>query len=139
MTLRLVSQRYKDDCALACVAMVTGKRYEDVFRAAVFQLDYSPNGPFLTRIENLRHLLRVFGFRSSRLRPFRGFDRLGELAILLVNYDPPTTKGHWIVFERHATGPRVLNPSLRVKHPIHQQLTRLKVAHVVELRQGGVR
>lgn len=139
--LRLKRQRSKDDCGLCCVAMIAGRPYREVLWLAMEELGYSREGPHLTTINNLRRLLALYDIKASKLRSFRGFSRIGETAVLLCNYEPPRTKGHWIVFERRPSGARILNPSRRVKYPIHSQLSRLKVAYVVELTKmvGTVR
>jgi ABC-type bacteriocin/lantibiotic exporter with double-glycine peptidase domain len=135
LKIRHVYQRTTTDCGLACVAMVAGRRHREVLNAAVEEFGYPEDGPFSTSLRQLRALLAHFDIESSRPQQFVDFARLRSPTILLINYEPPRTHGHYAVFERRNAGSaRVLDPGWWLKHPIRTQLTRIKVARYVTLR-----
>lgn len=114
--------------------MITGRPYAEVLWLAIERFDFTREGPHFTTVNELRCLLSLYDVQASRVRKFRDFDGIGELALLFTNARQ-NQPGHWVVWERTAAGPRILNPSRRVKRPIHRQLGRLRIANVVELQR----
>src|SRR4051812_24593910 len=115
--------------------MAAQKSLRFVRGIAVREFGYPKDGPYYTDPRRLRALLLWFGIEASRLRPFRRYELLDDIAILLIQRVPGSDAGHWTVYERPNRGPpRVLDPGWWLKQHIRPQLGRIPVAYYVALK-----
>lgn len=100
--IRQVFQRRKNDCGVACVAMVARVSYERAFDA----LDF-PDGArkFYTSRGQLGEALNMLGFAVHR-KWYRSWDEIPGCAIVPVNHRCNRRNFHWVVYD----GKSVLDP-----------------------------
>lgn len=94
---RLVRQRARDDCGIACLAMVAGVTYEraaDVFAA----LNIGRRGTRRSNYAGLVLATHALGLHGHR-RPWRGWATVEGVAILKIPH-PKGQNWHWVVAER---------------------------------------
>jgi len=134
LALRHRFQATRTDCGLAAVAIAAGQSLRHVRNIAVSEFGYPPNGPYYTGHKQLRQLLAWFGIEASGLRKFTSYDRLDDVAILLIKRNPDSG-GHYVVFERPKRGPaRVLDPGWWLKQHVRTNLARIPVAYYATLK-----
>lgn len=107
MRTRYISQKYINDCGVACVAMIAGVKYEEAFAALGFVED---GGAFYTTRKQLTRALQYFGVAVER-KLFRSWDEIPGRAIVAVNHRCNRRNFHWVVF----TGKAVLDPNRKRK------------------------
>lgn len=94
-----VRQEHVYGCGAACVAMLSGKPYEDVVQ--LFRehgIGTRKNKPLATNFAELVRALALLGVSAKRT-PWRGWDAVDGPAIVAV--ESPTADWHWVVAERH--------------------------------------
>lgn len=113
--MRLVRQRDKDGCGIACVATLGGLPYRRA-RIELFRRT-GPRNSSLTNTGDLRRALKKRGFRvSRRLKPLyrRQLIDLKANAILKVN-PKPNGSWHWVIWD--AKRRQILDPEGHRKRP----------------------
>ena len=104
-----VKQKNDTGCGIACVAMKTGRTYQQTkrfFQERVFlPTERKPH----TRHYQLRRALRELGIASEK-RLFRKWRSIKNLSIVPINRRSDTG-WHWVVFVPNGTCPYILNPA----------------------------
>lgn len=100
--IKRIFQRRKNDCGVACVAMVARVSYEQAFDA----LDF-PEGTkkFYTSRNQIIEALGKFGILMQR-KWFRSWEEIPGCAIVPVNHRCNRKNFHWVVYD----GKAVLEP-----------------------------
>jgi len=102
----------KADCGIACVAMVTGKSYSDVFSELSHK---DKDGEYYTRHQDLIKVIKKLGkgaVLKVEQKRFNEYKSISGLAIVAVN-KRKERKGrywHWIVFNGEGRVPYILDP-----------------------------
>lgn len=99
---RLVRQRQRFDCGVACLAMAAGISYEAAIATfTMLGLGGVPR-PFASNFAELQKALTVHGIEGRMLR-WRGWDAFDGLGVLKVKpKDAPEARNwHWVVAEAH--------------------------------------
>ncbi|WP_161489986.1 cysteine peptidase family C39 domain-containing protein [Acidihalobacter prosperus] len=106
MDIQRVEQRRftKGDCGVACVAMITGKRYEEVERR-FHKRGLVSNGEYFTFHKDLMDVLESFGYEVKR-RKFVSWKTVCFPAIVKVNVRAGNY-WHWVVL---AGDRKILDP-----------------------------
>ena len=101
--MKVVIQKERTGCAIACVAMITGLSYPEVKQAGA-RLGITAADPSLwSDTRQVRRLLQYFGLRPvAGETKFAGWDRLPDLALLAIKWHRTSTgpAWHWVVFTR---------------------------------------
>ena len=111
MAIKIKRVEQEDDagCGIACVAMITGKTYQQAerfFRERVFlPIDRKPH----TRHYQLRRALRKLGITTEK-RLFRKWRSIENLSIVPINRRLDTG-WHWVVFVPNGARPYILDPA----------------------------
>lgn len=100
--IKQVFQRYKNDCGVACVAMVARASYELAFDALDFPEEAKK---FYTSRSQLTEALEKLGFMAQR-KWFRSWEEIPGCAIVPVNHRCNRRNFHWVVYD----GKAVLDP-----------------------------
>ena len=107
--IKRVEQEDEYGCGIACVAMVTGKKYREAkkfFLKSVFlPTDRKP----LTRHYQLRRALRKLRI-STEKRAFRNWRLIENLSIVPINRRQDGG-WHWVVFVPNGARPYILDPA----------------------------
>ncbi len=127
--MKLIVQEDKTGCAFACVAMLTGVRYQQVKRVAS-QLHIEVQDPLLgSDTKHIRTLLTHYSLSaSSGTTPFKSWDHLPSLALLAIKWHKPHHRAfwHWVVFWRGPEGPVVLDPKKSLQKHVRTDFGRIK-------------
>lgn len=104
--MRRVEQRQYDngDCGVACVAMITGKFYEEV-ESVFHEYGLVVDGQYYTLHKDLIAVLKGFGYQAAR-RKFSTWDTVEFPAIVKINVRSGNY-WHWVVM---AGKRKVLDP-----------------------------
>lgn len=104
--MRRVEQRQYEngDCGVACVAMITGKSYEEV-ESAFHENELVIDGQYYTLHKDLIAVLKSFGYETAR-RKFSTWDAVEFPAIVKINVRSGNY-WHWVVM---AGERRILDP-----------------------------
>ena len=104
--MRRVEQRQYEngDCGVACVAMITGKSYEEV-ESAFHENGLVIDGQYFTLHKDLIIILKSFGYEAVRRR-FSSWDAVEFPAIVKINVRSGNY-WHWVVM---AGARRVFDP-----------------------------
>ena len=85
--MRRVIQEDTTGCGLACIAMLSGRKYKDVRQVALNEFEFDDGGAFYTGTRDLVNLGQCFSLKiGNRRRKFKSFDLLPNKAILAINY-----------------------------------------------------
>ena len=97
--LRRIAQRdwENGDCGVACVAMVTRRRYSSALKAFRRLPQKAGSPKFYTFHKDLETMLRALKHRSERQR-FRSWRNIDQHAIVKVNVRA-NGNWHWVVFD----------------------------------------
>lgn len=116
MKIKHVSQLDNNGCGLACVAMLTGKTYEQVKQRMIEQRIFEAGTEdFGTTFNDIRQILDHYQITTSSKRKFKKWGNIpAKVAIASTNYDK-NGGWHWIVFVRDIDGHFVYDPALRRK------------------------
>lgn len=124
--MRRVIQEDTTGCGLACIAMLSGRKYKEVRKAALSELQFDEGGEFYTGTSDLVYLGQGFDLKiGKRRRKFKGFDLLPNKAILAINYKEKSDSWHWVVFHRNNKEQYVLDPKKSIKTAKRTDLTRI--------------
>lgn len=124
--MRRVVQEDATGCGLACIAMLSGRKYQEVKNLAVSDLDFDNEGYFYTGTRDLVQLGESFGLKvGTRRRKFKKFDLLPNKAILAINYKEKSDTWHWVVFHRSNKEQYVLDPKKSIKNTKRKDLLRI--------------
>lgn len=93
------------DCGIACVAMASGKTYDDA-KAVLAHLE--KDGTFYTLHKDLITALGKLGVQAQQKR-FRRFRDIETVAIVATN-KKMTGEWHWVVYDGTSETPHVLDP-----------------------------
>lgn len=114
--MRRVIQEDTTGCGLACIAMLSGRKYKDVRQIALNELEFNDGGEFYTGTRDLVYLGQCFSLKiGKRLRKFKSFDLLPNKAILAINYKEKSDTWHSVVFHRTHKEQYVLDPKKSIK------------------------
>ncbi|MBS1196521.1 MAG: hypothetical protein H6R18_306 [Proteobacteria bacterium] len=119
-----VQQENDHDCALACIAMITGKTLAEVKQVA-FDKNYLKHGPYWISEEAICKLLAHFGWVATLWKESTGLASIPDLAIGMVEYDPELEIGRHVLFHRQFAGTKqaveyIIDPAYWV--PVEKQV-----------------
>jgi len=134
MKLRRLKQRDKTGCGLACVAMVTGKKYGEIKKQAIELGVVEPKGPFGTFSRDIRLLLKKNQRKAMGGRKAKHWDNLPDLAIAGINYSEAAGEWHWVVFVRTASDAYVLDPWHKTKASRRRDFGRMRLRSSIPIR-----
>lgn len=133
--MKRVRQRDPTGCGLACIAMLSGDKYESVKDVAINELGWEESGTFYTGTRDLRELGRYFGIElGKRRRLFKNFNALPDTAILAINYKEQTDTWHWCLYRRIKDDQFVNDPSQSIKTNKRRDFGRMKVKWFLPIR-----
>lgn len=120
-----VKQEDSTGCGIACIAMISNKKYSEVKALAVCSLSFNINGPFYTKASDLNHLAGKLHITLGKKRvPYtHGISSLPERAILAINYKENTDTWHWVVYFKHNGQIFILDPNS--KHEVRKDIDRV--------------
>ena len=95
-----VQQSENHDCAFACVAMITGKTLEEIRELAVKKFMHPIHGPYWITGDLIAGLLAQNGYVASVYKEVDKVEILPDLAIAMVDYQPSTELGRYVLFHR---------------------------------------
>ena len=111
--MQRVEQRqfHKGDCGIACIAMITGKTYEEI-EDAFQEKRLVSNGEYYTFHKDLIDILTSFGYQVKR-RTFSSWEEVQYPAIVKVNVRAGNY-WHWVVLagERQILDPKPNAPEV---------------------------
>lgn len=105
--MKWIKQIDDTGCGIACVAMLTGRHYNEVKSVLIEQVFAEPEVVFYTRHHHIKKLIHLFGCESVSRRFLRWRDIRGH-AIVPINRSG--NNFHWVVFV-NARQPYVLDPN----------------------------
>jgi hypothetical protein len=98
---RRVAQSHGFDCWAACVAMLANKTLAQVCEVAGLINAIPANGPYWISDVAIAMLLGRYGWVSTLYKPTTGYtDELGDLSIVLLDYDETTELGRHALMYR---------------------------------------
>lgn len=124
-----VVQEDRTGCGIACVAMVTNRRYSVVKRAAERLGIFVGDSKLWSDPQPVRTLLAHFGVSAERKeRAFASWDRLPARALLAIKWQRGKTgpAWHWVVFVREPGGGCVLDPKRALRTNRRTDFGRMK-------------
>ena len=107
--MKRVKQEDEAGCGIACVAMVTGKKYRQTKRFFLERIFLPADRKPHTRHYQLRRALAIFGIKTEK-RPFRRLRLIDTDAIVPINRRRDGG-WHWVVFVREGNRPYILDPA----------------------------
>jgi hypothetical protein len=111
MKIRHVFQKDDTGCGIACVAMLTGFKYEDVKKKIIEEGFFSTDtNDWSTSFKDITSILDIYSYKPCRKRRFKKWNQIpAKLAIASTNYD---RKGvwHWVIFVRDIHGFFIYDP-----------------------------
>jgi hypothetical protein len=117
-----VAQTNDFDDVFACVAMLSGKKIEEVRGIAIAKIRHPPRGPYYYGETQIAALLAQLGFVATVYKDVGSVSDIPDVAFLLVDYNPDMEVGRHILFHRakasHASGTTVeyaLDPAVGCK------------------------
>jgi ABC-type bacteriocin/lantibiotic exporter with double-glycine peptidase domain len=132
---RRIKQEDTTGCGLACIAMLSGKKYKVVRKKAVdLGIQQENKRTFYTSANELKKLGEQFGvsIKNSRKNPWEeyGFPwkdwvHLPNKAIIAINYNKKK-KWHWVLFVREKCSAFVLDPKKKGKNDQRTDWGRMK-------------
>lgn len=124
--MRRIIQEDKTGCGLACIAMLSGRKYKEIRKVAVTEHGFDEDGEFYTQTKHLTALGQRFGLEiGSRRRKFKDYSSLPDRAILAINYKEATDTWHRVIFHRTAKEEYVLDPKQSIKTAKRKDLSRI--------------
>jgi ABC-type bacteriocin/lantibiotic exporter with double-glycine peptidase domain len=138
MSIRRIKQKDKTGCGIACIAMLADRRYEEIRKIALSDLDFERRGDFYTRARHLRKLGKSVGvvIQDERPRKFKGWDDLPDKAIIAINPKDNCQTWHWVVFVREDGSDFVLDPKPSVKSDHRTDFGRMKPVAFLPVQEG---
>lgn len=111
MNIRLVKQRKKNDCGIACVAMLTNRIYKDV--VATCGLADREDLPAHDR--DLRRWFKLLGHAmgpEQRATDWNEVSELDESVLVAVNLTTRDEESswHWVVVDPSGSAPKMFDP-----------------------------
>lgn len=127
--MKRVIQKDRTGCGLACIAMLAGRTYQEVRKAAV-ALNIEKAGEFYTHAIHLKELGAVFNIHipAKRWRVFRSWGELPDTALVAINPRDGGLYWHWVVFMRRDGSEFVLDPRESVKTERRTDFGRMRAA-----------
>jgi hypothetical protein len=103
--IRIVSQQYKTDSGIACVAMLFDKGYDSVMKKAkdIFSRNWGGNDDYGMNNKQMKKLIQNFKCDFDSIRRFRDFntwDDIESRSLVSVCYDDENKSFHWIIADR---------------------------------------
>ena len=101
--IEFVSQKYKTDSGIACVAMLVHKKYGSMIKKAkdILPSTWGKKDNYELDNAKIKKLLNALKDNSSyRFKPFKSWETLKGRNLLCVKSDGFEKKGHWIIAER---------------------------------------
>ncbi len=95
--MKIVSQRDRTGCGLACVAMVTGQTYYQVRRK--YHVNHKVNKIAFDYSTNARDLHNLSELVSPKMISVKKWDTIPDFAIVAIG-NRKSGGWHWVVFER---------------------------------------
>lgn len=136
MKIRPVIQLERTGCGIASAAAIAGVPYARAKRIAASLGIHARDQRLWSGTAQVRRLLGRFGARTAAERPFRGWDRLPDLALLSIKWH--LEKGepfwHWVVFVRDERGSRVLDSKKSLKRHVRTDFGRMKPKWYIAVR-----
>lgn len=125
--IRRVKQDDRTGCGIACIAIITGESYERIRSLAINELRFSEDGPFYTQVSHLKILASKFGIElPQRIRKFKNWESLPDVAIVAINYCKESHTWHWVVYRREKDSQYVIDPKKSVKSNKRTDFGRMK-------------
>jgi len=124
--MKLVRQKHRTGCGLACVAMIAGISYKETFSFARHAFNWQKTeSNFRTDSNDLRTLLSVLKIKTEKGRSVRKISSLSDKAIVAINYNEDRETWHWVVFLREKEKEYFLDP--RTKKILRTDFTRMRL------------
>lgn len=96
--MRRIKQLDDTGCGLACVAMITGKTYNQIKQKAIQTNSLAQKGEYFTKPKHLRSLLKEFGISTGNAHAHKHWESLPSLAIIGINFN--SYSWHWVVYNQ---------------------------------------
>lgn len=97
-----IDMRERNDDALACIATLSGRTLDEIIKLTV-NLGYPPHGPEWVENALITRLLNAVGLSGGEYQEASSIDALPYVAILMVDYNPKTDIGRYVVWH-HVKG-----------------------------------
>jgi len=110
-----IIQEDNTGCGLACVAMVTGKSYQEIKLLAIHLNICNEKGPYYTRAKDICSLLKYYRIGFSKVRHVKNWSSINDNSIVAINYDEKLDTWHWVVYINGYINGYVLDPRKKVK------------------------
>ena len=138
--MKAVIQEDRTGCAIASVAVLTGRAYPSVKDAATkLGIDVS-DSRLWTNTGHMRNLLEFFGIAAGQAEePFVSWDELPDRALLAIKWhrEPTGPAWHWVVFIRERTGSVVLDSKRGLRTNRRTDFGRMKPKWFIRLAEDG--
>ena len=143
--MELIEQEHNTSCGIACVAMLTDRKYHYVKNLAEknechFQTPKNTlytSSAHLIRLFNLSKKTKKISITSSRRKKFKSVEELPDRAILSLPIAKEPKKWHWVVFERSGGGKVCLyDPKFKgsKKYVGIGNIEKMKITHFLEVK-----
>ena len=127
--MKPVIQPDRTGCGIASAAAIAGVSYGRAKSVAGSIGIFAHDQRLWSRTEHVRRLLGKFGVRTSRAeRPFRGWNRLPDLALLSIKWHLERGEPfwHWVVFVREGGRQYVLDSKKSLRRHARTDFGRMK-------------
>lgn len=116
--MRRIKQKYKNDCGIACISMLSGLGYTQTMLIAKSELSLDQYDTFHTSKNDIIKLATATGVYPEKRKfiKFEDWIHLPNTAILALKYKSmPHNEWHWVVFARRNYQAFVLDPSASIR------------------------
>lgn len=114
--MKRIIQDDNTGCGFACVAMVTGKTYQEIKQCAIGLNICNKNGPYYTSTKDVCSLLESYEIGFSKGRHVKKWSSINDNSIAAINYNEKSDTWHWVVYIKENKGKEyVLDPNKQVK------------------------
>ena len=99
----IVQQKYKTDCGIACVAMLTGKGYDSVMNKAksIFSRNWGKENNYRTDNNQIKQLIKAFcPYFNGRFKPFDSWEDIQECCLVRVHCNENNDECHWVIADK---------------------------------------
>jgi len=134
--MKPIIQKDKTGCALACIAMLTGKSYSIVKRdAKEFGISHQDTKLWSDITYVLKLCSKYNVHISSTKTPFQSWESLPDRALLAIKWHEinEIPFWHWVVFIREKADIFVLDPSTYIKNNRRTDFGRIKPKWFLEV------
>jgi len=127
--MKRILQEDGTGCGIACIAMITGRSYQQIKDELIKMPGYSAKGPFYTDASELRALAKSQGVSLiKRKRKFKEWKLVPNGSILAIRFKEKNSEQewHWVVFNRINGREFVIDPKKSIKTDQRTDFGRIK-------------